>query len=194
MKKNEKNATTVAQATTNENTAPKTATAKAEQAAPQAEQPTTQAEQPTTQAEQTAPTATPPATPEKAQVLDKAKKVVELSKRIEELEEQLRKEPQTIEERIAYYEHKQTLTERYKKLQQQVRNLDNLRKRVEEENIDADDFEDRRDFYRLQLLTPGYREEVAISIGNQALIDSVLDLLKSRMLDKATALQEEIAA
>lgn len=187
MKKNEKNATIVEQTNTNENTALETATPKAEQTAPNAEQPTTKKEQ-------TAQTATPPATPEKVQVLDKAKQVIALSKRIEELEEQLRKEPQTIEERIEYYERKQVLTERYKKLHQQIRNLDNLRKRVEEENIDADDFEDTRDYYRLQLLTPGYRDEVAISIGNQALIDSVLDLLKSRMLDKATALQEEIAA
>lgn len=187
MKKNEKTtATTVAKGANIENIAPKTATT--------AEQTPTTAEQPTLQAEPTAPKQTPPATPDKEKTLDEAKQVLELSKRIEELEAQLRKEPQTIEERIEYYERKQVLTERYKKLHEQVRNLDNLRAQVIAGNLEADDFEDRKEFYRLQLIVPGYRNETAISIGNQALIDYVLDLLKNRMLEKANELQSEIAA
>ena len=189
MKKNEKNATTVAQTTTNENTSPKTATAKAEQTAPQAEQPTTQSEQ-------TAPTATPPATPEKAQVLDKAKKVVELSKRIEELEEQLRKEPQSIEERIAYYQRKQQLTERYKALNAQIKHLKELRERVAEDNADVPDFSNDAEAFRLRFIAPSspYNEKDILNISSASLINEVIDLLATKMQEKAMSLQTEIAA
>lgn len=187
MKKNEKTtATTVAKGANIENIAPKTATT--------AEQTPTTAEQPTPQAEPTAPKQTPPATPDKEKTLDEAKQVLELSKRIEELEAQLRKEPQTIEERIEYYERKQVLTERYKKLHEQVRNLDNLREQVAEENIGVDDFNDSNDYFRLKLLVPSYGEKSAFVISNQALIECVLDLLRNRMLDVAENLQKEIAA
>lgn len=179
MKKNEKTtATTVAQATNTENLAPKTA--KAEQGA--------------TPQTTSAPTQTPPATPDKEKTLNEAKQVLELSKRIEELEAQLRKEPQTIEERIEYYERKQLLTERYKKLHEQVRSLDNLREQVAEENLGVDDFNDSNDYFRLKLLVPSYGEKSAFVISNQALIECVLDLLKNRMLDVANSLQKEIAA
>lgn len=187
MKKNEKTiATTVAKGANIENIAPKTATT--------AEQTPTTAEQPTPQAEPTAPKQTPPATPDKEKTLNEAKQVLELSKRIEELEAQLCKEPQSIEERIEYYERKQALTERYKKLQDKIAELDDLRANVISSNLEAGDFEDRKDFYRLQLIVPGYRNDTAFSIGNQALIDYVLELLQNRMHETADKLQIEIAA
>lgn len=114
--------------------------------------------------------------------------------RIAELEKQLRQEPQSIEERIAYYKRKQELTERYEHYKAQIMHLDTLRAQVEDDNELADDFSDTRDFYRLQLLMPGYSKDPAISITNQTLIDAVLDMLKGRMQNKAEELKVEISA
>lgn len=121
--------------------------------------------------------------------------VMRLSKRIEELEQQLRREPQTIEERIAYYKRKQELTERYEHYETQIKHLEELREQVEETNIDADDFSATRERYRVQIFAPHmYRDESVLSITNDALIDAVLDLLKSRMQQKAAELKAEISA
>ena len=121
--------------------------------------------------------------------------VLKLSKRIAELEKKLRQEPQTIEERIEYYKRKQELTERYERYTAQVQHLDELRAKVEETNVDADDFGTTRDKYRLQLFAPHtYRDESVLSITNESLIDDVLDLLKGRMLKKAEELKVEISA
>lgn len=121
--------------------------------------------------------------------------VLKLSKRIAELEKKLRQEPQTIEERIEYYKRKQELTERYERYTAQVQHLDELRAKVEETNVDADDFGTTRDKYRLQLFAPHtYRDESVLSITNESLIDVVLDLLKGRMLKKAEELKVEISA
>ncbi len=123
-----------------------------------------------------------------------AETVLKLSRRIEELEQQLRQEPQTIEERIAYYKRKQALTERYEHFIAQVEHLDELRRQVEETNADADDFSDDRENYRLQIIVPGYQKEAVVSITNAVLIDNVLDLLRERMLNRATELKAEISA
>ena len=123
-----------------------------------------------------------------------AETVLKLSRRIEELEQQLRQEPQTIEERIAYYKRKQALTERYEHFIAQVKHLDELRQRVEEGNADADDFSDTRENYRLQIIVPGYQKEAVVSITNAILIDNVLDLLRERMLNRAAELKAEISA
>lgn len=121
--------------------------------------------------------------------------VLKLSKRIAELEKKLRQEPQTIEERIEYYKRKQELTERYERYTAQVQHLDELRAKVGETNVDADDFGTTRDKYRLQLFAPHtYRDESVLSITNESLIDDVLDLLKGRMLKKAEELKVEISA
>lgn len=140
-----------------------------------------------------------PATPAGQLFPDPATKqsetVLKLSKRIAELEKKLRQEPQTIEERIEYYKRKQELTERYERYTAQVQHLDELRAKVEETNVDADDFGTTRDKYRLQLFAPHtYRDESVLSITNESLIDDVLDLLKGRMLKKAEELKVEISA
>lgn len=140
-----------------------------------------------------------PATPAGQLFPDPATKqsetVLKLSKRIAELEKKLRQEPQTIEERIEYYKRKQELTERYERYTAQVQHLDELRAKVEETNVDADDFGTTRDKYRLQLFAPhAYRDESVLSITNESLIDDVLDLLKGRMLKKAEELKVEISA
>lgn len=114
--------------------------------------------------------------------------------RIAELENRLRKEPQTIEERIAYYKRKQELTARYERYNAQVVHLEELRAQVESTNELADDFSDARDFYKLQLFMPGYSKDAAVSITNQSLIDAVLNMLKGKMLDKAAELKAEISA
>lgn len=124
-----------------------------------------------------------------------AETVLELSRRIQELEEQLRQEPQSIEERIAYYKRKQALTERYEKYMAQVGHLNELREQVEEVNSDAEDFSNEREKYRLQIFLPHcYRDEAALTITNASLIDCVLDLLRERMLNRAESLQAEISA
>lgn len=123
-----------------------------------------------------------------------AETVLKLSRRIEELEQQLRQEPQTIEERIAYYKRKQALTERYEHFIAQVEHLDQLVQRVEETNDDAADFSDSRENYRLQIFAPGYQKEAVVSITNSVLIDSVLALLRERMLNRAAELKSEISA
>lgn len=124
-----------------------------------------------------------------------AETVLKLSQRIEELEQQLRQEPQTIEERIAYYKRKQALTERYEHFIAQVNHLDELVQQVEETNDDAADFSDTREKYRLQIFAPhSYQDKSVLSITNPVLIDSVLALLRERMLNRAAELKTEISA
>lgn len=124
-----------------------------------------------------------------------AETVLKLSRRIEELEQQLRQEPQTIEERIAYYKRKQALTERYEHFIAQVNHLDELVQQVEETNDDAADFSDTREKYRLQIFAPhSYQDKSVLSITNPVLIDSVLALLRERMLNRAAELKTEISA
>ena len=199
MKKNETNVLIVR---------PKTATAKetAKQTAPEqtamsAEPKQTEIATPAGLASTASATATPPVPPAKLSdgtptnpvemQTDELKKARE---RIAELENQLRKEPQTIEERIAYYKRKQELTERYERYNAQVAHLEELRAQVEDTNELADDFSDSRDFYKLQLFMPGYSKDAAVSITNQSLIDAVLNMLKGKMLDKAAELKAEISA
>lgn len=124
-----------------------------------------------------------------------AETVLKLSRRIEELEQQLRQEPQTIEERIAYYKRKQALTERYEHFIAQVEHLDELRAQVDDMNEVADDFSDTREKYRLQIFAPHlYQDKSVLSITNAVLIDSVLALLRERMLNRAAELKAEISA
>lgn len=145
-----------------------------------------------------APPATPTAkavpAPDPAKM--QAETVLKLSKRIEELEEQLRKEPQSIEERIEYYQKKQQLTERYKNLTAQILHLKKLREQVEECNDEVEDFSNDANIYRLRLMIPSssYNEKDVINISNVALIGEVINLLTAKMQDKALSLQSEIAA
>lgn len=162
-------------------------------------------------AEKTTPVApAPPATPtakvgatpaKKAEpttdpVKTQAETVLQLSKRIEELEEQLRKEPQSIEERIAYYQRKQQLTERYKALNAQIKHLKELRERVAEDNADVPDFSNDAEAFRLRFIAPSspYNEKDILNISSASLINEVIDLLATKMQEKAMSLQTEIAA
>lgn len=185
MKKNEKKviAGTIP-ATVKANDAQTTTTTAAEAiqpgAAPEAKQPTPE---------------TPAGEPLPSPTATQAETVLKLSRRIEELEQQLRREPQTIEERIQYYKRKQELTERYERFNEQIAHLDELREKVAEDNADADDFSNSKEVYRLQLFAPhSYQDKSVLSITNETLIDDVLDLLKTRMLNKAAELKTEISA
>ena len=113
---------------------------------------------------------------------------------IERLKAQLRKEPQTIEERIAYYHRKEELAEKYKSYNSMIAHIEQLIDKVEEDNADVADFADTRDFYRLRLIAPGYKDETVLSVSNKDLINSILADLKGRMEVKAEQLSKDIAA
>lgn len=202
MKKNEKKVIFGTIPATAKNEAATQTEAVAAEQAP-AEAPATQTETPEAKPEPEAPATVPAPAPAEETPFEEmfpdaptmqAETVLKLSRRIEELEQQLRQEPQTIEERIAYYKRKQALTERYEHFIAQVEHLDELRQQVEETNDDAADFSDSRDNYRLQLFVPGYSKEAVVSITNAVLIDSVLDLLRERMMNRAAELKAEISA
>ena len=151
---------------------------------------------PATPTAKAVPTPAPKAEPAPDPAKMQAETVLKLSKRIEELEEQLRKEPQSIEERIEYYQKKQQLTERYKNLTAQILHLKKLREQVEECNDEVEDFSNDANIHRLRLMIPSssYNEKDVINISNVALIGEVINLLTAKMQDKALSLQSEIAA
>lgn len=151
---------------------------------------------PATPTAKAVPTPAPKVEPAPDPAKMQAETVLKLSKRIEELEEQLRKEPQSIEERIEYYQKKQQLTERYKNLTAQILHLKKLREQVEECNDEVEDFSNDANIYRLRLMIPSssYNEKDVINISNVALIGEVINLLTAKMQDKALSLQSEIAA
>lgn len=113
---------------------------------------------------------------------------------IERLKAQLRKEPQTIEERIAYYHRKEELAEKYKSYNSMIAHIEGLIEKVEEENTEVADFADTKDYYRLRLIAPGYKDETVLSVSNKDLINSILADLKGRMEVKAEQLSKDIAA
>ncbi len=142
---------------------------------------------------------TPSATAPKGQLFPtptatQAEQVLKLTKKIAELEKQLRKEPQTIEERIAYYRKKEELTQRYENYLAQMKKLGELEKNILEKNEGLDDFENERDHYRLQIFAPSYRDEAVVTLKNPDLLKDVLMLLADRMLKKANELKKEINA
>ncbi|WP_289289999.1 hypothetical protein, partial [Muribaculum intestinale] len=89
---------------------------------------------------------------------------------IAELEQQVtaaKKEPQNIEERIAYFKQKQQLTTRFEKFNAQIAHLQALTASVEDVNETAEDFTNTRDVFRLQVIAPHlYRDEEVLSITN----------------------------
>ena len=151
---------------------------------------------PATPTAKAVPTPAPKTEPAPDPAKMQAETVLKLSKRIEELEEQLRKEPQSIEERIAYYQRKQQLTERYKALNAQIKHLKELRERVAEDNADVPDFSNDAEAFRLRFIAPSspYNEKDILNISSASLINEVIDLLATKMQEKAMSLQTEIAA
>lgn len=123
--------------------------------------------------------------------------VRKLQARIAELEKQVnaaKKEPQNIEERIAYFKQKQQLTARFEKFNTQIAHLQALTAAVEDANETAEDFTNTRDVFRLQILAPNsYRDEEVLSITNKVLIIEILRVLIAKMKETADKLQAEIA-
>ena len=119
-----------------------------------------------------------------------------LQARIVELEKQVtaaKKEPQNIEERIAYYKQKQQLTTRFEKFNTQIAHLQTLIAAVEDANETAEDFTNTRDIFRLQIFAPNsYRDEEVLSITNRVLIIEILGVLIAKMKETADKLQAEI--
>ena len=120
-----------------------------------------------------------------------------LQARIAELEQQVtaaKKEPQNIEERIAYFKQKQQLTKRFEKFNSQIAHLQALTASVEDVNETAEDFTNTRDVFRLQVIAPHlYRDEEVLSITNKVLIIEILGVLIAKMKETADRLQAEIA-
>ena len=122
-------------------------------------------------------------------------KLAKLEEEIKQLKAQLRQEPQTIEERIAYYHRKEELAERYKSYNSMIAHIEGLIEKVEEENAEVADFADTREIYRLRLVAPNnYKDETVLSVSNKELINSILVDLKSKMEAKAEQLSKDLAA
>lgn len=122
-------------------------------------------------------------------------KLAKLEEEIKQLKAQLRQEPQTIEERIAYYHRKEELAERYKSYNSMIAHIEGLIEKVEEENAEVADFADTREVYRLRLVAPNnYKDETVLSVSNKELINSILVDLKSKMEAKAEQLSKDLAA
>lgn len=122
-------------------------------------------------------------------------KLAKLEEEIKQLKAQLRQEPQTIEERIAYYHRKEELAERYKSYNSMIAHIEGLIEKVEEENAEVADFADTREVYRLRLVAPNnYKDETVLSVSNKELINSILEDLKNRMVAKKEKLSADLAA
>lgn len=134
-------------------------------------------------------------TPQPApKVETQAEQVLNMSKEIERLKAQLRQEPQTIEERLEYYKHKQELTAKYEQYAEQVESLDKLMESIANDNNKPLDFDNNSDYYRLKLIAPGYGDRGMLTISNADLLNDVLSLLQDKMKNKMGELQKEIAA